>query len=148
MFLPPRLRDLRRRGPAGGRRACPVTARRTRETLSTALDRTVRALDPADLDAAAVRLAQLYARQIDQAGAVAAVADRALRKAREDDDEQLVELVQALRAKLGEREALDRLGARLAALLVELQATPKSRPVTPPAPEGSNVLAQLRLAGS
>lgn len=125
-----------------------MTARRTRETLSTALDRTVKALQAEDVDAAAVRLAQLYARQIDQAAAVAKLADQALYTAREDGDLEVVDMVAALRAKLGERLALDRLGARLTALLVELHATPKSRPVKPAAPEGSNVLAQLRLASS
>lgn len=106
-----------------------MTDRKPFEPLSTALARAVEALEPDEQDAAAVRLAELYARQIDQAGATAAVADRALRKAGEEGDETLVELVNALRAKLGEREALDRIGARLHALLVELQATPKARSV-------------------
>lgn len=106
------------------------------ESLDESVARTVEALTataPADL--AAVHLARLLARQIDQAAAVERAAAAVLRRAEaESDDDLLVEQVRALRAKLGEREALDRLGGALRALLVELGATPKSRGRTTAAP--------------
>lgn len=98
-----------------------------RPTLLASVDRTVEALPKSDADAAVVHLAQLLAREIDERQAVARAAARALRAALDADDEALVEQVESLRAKLGEREALDRLGARLASVLVELQATPRAR---------------------
>lgn len=120
--------------------------RRTRETLSTALDRTLGALQLDDAAAAAARLAQMVARHLDSAAATAKLADQALYTAREDGDLEVVDMVAALRAKLGERAALDRLGARLASLLIELQATPRSRPAQPE-PDDDDDLAQM-LAGT
>lgn len=98
-----------------------------RETLLAEVERTVGALPESDRDAAAVHLAKLLAGQLDQAAAVERAAARALRLATADGDDALMEQVAALRAKLGEREALDKLGARLLAVLVELQATPRSQ---------------------
>ncbi|MHA6626896.1 hypothetical protein ACU61A_15785 [Pseudonocardia sichuanensis] len=125
-----------------------MTERAQRVPLLESVDRTVAALATTDADAAVVHLAQLLAREIDQAGTVARAAAKALRDAAADGDEALVEQVTALRTKLGEREALDRIGARLATLLVELQATPKARaakgPAAPPAAGGK--LAGLRVA--
>ena len=129
----------------GGAPPAPTVAREPALSLLDAVDVTIGALTPAAVDAAAVDLARLYARQIDQAATVRAQADKALRAAERDGDPNLVELVAALRAKLGERDTLDRIGARLHALLVELQATPKSRAGQPAAPvAGSSALGRLR----
>lgn len=88
---------------------------------------TVTALGVETIDAAAVALAKMYARQLDQAAVVRAQAERAFKSAERDGDEALMEQVTMLRTKLSERETVDRIGARLHALLVELQATPKAR---------------------
>lgn len=110
------------------------------EAVAATLD--ALALDPAD--AALAELVRLYARQVDQAAAVRAAADKALRAAEESGDEALIEQVAALRAKLGERETLDRMGKLAHAALVELQATPKSRPAKPAAAPGGGALGRLR----
>lgn len=124
-----------------------MTERAQRVPLLESVDRTVAALDTSDADAAVVHLAQLLAREIDQAATVARAAAKALRDVAQDGDEALVEQVTALRAKLGEREALDRIGARLATLLVELQATPKARAAKGPGvPATGGKLAGLRVA--
>lgn len=115
--------------------------------ISDSLDSTIAALDPAELDAAAVELARIYARQIDQAAAIQARADKAMREAEKNGDESLIEQMAALRAKLGERECVDRIGARLHALLVDLQATPKARAgVAKPGPKAGGTLHRLRAA--
>lgn len=111
------------------------------------MDATIAALGPTEMDAAAVELARIYARQIDQAAAIQARADKALRSAEKSGDEALIEQVAALRAKLGERECVDRIGARFHALLVELQATPKARSgAAKPAVKPGGTLHALRAA--
>lgn len=88
------------------------------------------ALDVVELeaeDAAAVKLAERYAREIDQADAAAAHADRVLREV--GDDPELLELVSALKAKLAARTAVSDLGPKLLAILDALGATPKARAV-------------------
>lgn len=115
-------------------------------SIAEALNATIAALDPAEVDAAAVELARLYARQLDQAAAVAARADRVAREARNRDDEGFLEEIEALRAKLGEKECVDRIGARFHALLAELQATPKARGNTKPAGAAGGTLHRLRAA--
>jgi hypothetical protein len=114
------------------------------EPVSTSLA----ALDLGEKDAGAAALAQLYARQIDRAAATAALADRALRDVEKRGDDVLIEMVQALKARLSERDTLDRLGARLTAVLVELHATPRARAAgkvaTPAAPTGPSPLQGLR----
>lgn len=118
-------------------------------TLLGSVEDTLDALDLDDQDKAAAELARLYARHIDGAAAASARADKALRLVEGEGDEVLIEMVQALKARVNEGTTLDRLGARLQTALVELQATPKSRggkivqSVTGPSP-----LAGLRLAGS
>lgn len=77
-------------------------------------------------DAAAVKLAERYAREIDQADAAAAQADRVLRQI-DDEDADLQELVAALKAKLAARTAVSDLGPKLLAVLDSLGATPKAR---------------------
>ena len=115
-------------------------------SLSDSLDATIAALDPAEIDAAAVELARTYARQLDQAAAIAARAEKALRAAEKRADDVLVEEMAALRAKLGERECLDRIGARFHAILVDLQAVPKARGGAKPATKGGGTLHKLRAA--
>lgn len=97
--------------------------------MQDAVARTVEALDPEaeHLLAASVALAGLYARQLDQAAIIRAAADKALREAEQTEDDTLIEQVRALRAKCGERETVVQVGAKLHALLAELQATPKTR---------------------
>lgn len=113
--------------------------------MQEAVARTVEALDPEaeHLLAASVALAGLYARQLDQAAIIRAAADKALRKAEEAGDDALIEQVTALRAKCGERETVVQVGAKLHALLAELQATPKTRPSRPGAASGG-ALSKLR----
>lgn len=114
-------------------------------SLSDALDATLAAIAPGEVDYAAAELARVYARQLDQAAIIRAAADKALRAAERDGDELLIEQVAALRAKLGERECVDRIGARFHALLESLQATPKARVGLPPArPAGGGALGALR----
>lgn len=113
-------------------------------SMIDALDTTLAALEPGDVDAAAAELARLYARQLDQAAAIRAQADKTLRAAEREGDDALIEQVAALRAKLGERECVDRIGARFHALLAELLATPKSRPAKTAAPASTGALGKLR----
>jgi len=115
-------------------------------TMLQAVDATVNALTANDLDVAAVELARLYARQLDQTAATRRAADKALTTAWASGDEALIEQVSALRAKLGERACVDRIGARLHALLESLQATPKARAGTKALPSQTGTLHRLRAA--
>lgn len=119
-----------------------------RTSLRAEVDRTVAALPQADGDAAAVHLARLLAQQIDDRATVARAAAKALGQAVALGDDTLIEQVEALRARLGEREALDKLGARLLAVLVELQATPKARGKVPAALPGGGKLGQLTVVAT
>lgn len=96
-------------------------------TMLDSVEATLTALELDEIDKAAGELARTYARQLDIAAAVRGQADRAVIKAIKSGDEEVIEMMQALRAKLGERDTVDRIGRALAALLVELQATPKAR---------------------
>ncbi len=111
-----------------------------------AVDTTIAALSGDDIDTAAVELARLYARQLDQTAAIRRAADKALAEAVASGDETLIEQVVALRAKLGEQACVDRIGARLHALLESLQATPKARGGVRPAPSKTGTLHRLRAA--
>lgn len=111
-----------------------------------AVDTTIAALTANNLDVAAVELARVYARQLDQAAASRRAADKALRQAEASGDEALFEQVSALQAKLGERACVDRIGARLHALLESLQATPKARAGTKALPSQTGTLHRLRAA--
>ncbi|GEL17676.1 hypothetical protein [Pseudonocardia asaccharolytica] len=117
-------------------------------SLLESVGESLAALDLGEADAAVAHLARLYATQIDRAGAAAAQADKALRLAERDGDEALMELIAALKTKLAERDTLDRLGARLHAALVELQATPRSRPSRADSGAGAGKLRGLRAAAS
>lgn len=74
----------------------------------------------------ASELALLYARQLDTAAAVRAQADRALAKAYESGDPDLIEEMVSLRAKLSERDCVNQIGRGLMLLLDRLNATPKA----------------------
>lgn len=118
------------------------------------VDETLAELDLPNEDSAAAELARTYARQIDQAAAIRAKADKLVRDALKfhSDDDALYERVSALQGKLSERDCIDRIGKNLAALLDALGATPKSRAAlgTKPghggrqAPAGVGALHQLR----
>lgn len=95
--------------------------------LGNSLEETITALAAQEIDAAAIELARIYARQIDQAAAISAKADKVLREVEKGGDDALIEQVSALRAKLTEKECVERIGARFHALLVDLQAVPKAR---------------------
>jgi hypothetical protein len=119
-----------------------------RVPLLESVDATVAALPTEGADAAIVHLAQMYAAQIDRAAAMAGSAAKLAREVREEhgDESALYERVQALAAKVSERDTLDRLGARLHAALVELGASPKARSVkgAPAKPKGASTLSGLR----
>lgn len=114
---------------------------------------TLAALPLVESDRAARELALTYAQQLDTVGAVRAQADKAVREAMKSGDELLAEMVTALRAKLSERDTVDRIGKNLLALLDALGGTPKARAELdkktggkrPAAPSGG-MLAQLRSA--
>ena len=116
--------------------------------LTPAVLATVGALDLTDADQAAAKLAEIYARAVDAARQAESWADSVLRKV--DQESDLYEEVQALRAKLGAKVALSDLGPKLAAVLAELGATPKARAAMakgrpPVAPTGAgSALARLR----
>lgn len=114
--------------------------------MAESLDVTISALDPAEIDAAAVELARVYARQLDLAAIVANRAEKAVRNAQKTGDDAFIEEMTALRAKLGERECVDRIGARFHALLAELKATPKARGDSISAKKTPGTLHELRAA--
>lgn len=137
----------------------PDRAPRTR--LLDALETSLAALDVADQDRALAALLADYARELDGASALEARARKVADDVAEQDgrDSALYERVQALQAALGKRQALDRIGARLHAGLVEMLGTPRARAggKTPgqPAPAGQDdgtggtpagALGRLRLA--
>jgi hypothetical protein len=112
---------------------------------------TLDALDLADEDKAAAKLAETYARALDEARSIEASANAILKRARsesEGDEDDLVEQVQALAAKLRARAALETLGPKLQAVLVELRATPRARAAGQPkggaAPSPQGALASFR----
>lgn len=105
-------------------------------------------MDLLDEDAAAVAVAQAYARELDGASALAAKARKVLDRVPAGDAD-LLDQVQALKDALSARSALATFGPKLHALLDSLGATPggrakqgKGKPAEPPA--GSGALAALR----
>jgi len=124
------------------------------ERLSAALDASLAALDPDDRDGALAALLGLYARELDGAAAVAARAAKTAREVEREHgaDSALYEQVQALQAALSRRQALDKIGARLHAGLVEMLGTPRARAggksEDKPTGRGGSVsaLTRLRLA--
>lgn len=115
-------------------------------SMLEAVEFTCAAMVAEDIDVAAVELAKLYAKQLDQAAIVRRQADKALREAEASGDETLIEQVSALRAKVSEQGCIDRIGQRLHNLLIELQATPKARGGTKVGPPKAGTLHQLRVA--
>jgi hypothetical protein len=117
--------------------------------LRDAVDTTLAALELADRDQAAAELARQLAEEIDRAGAAERWASRALIAYEEGDDgdmPELEEMIRALKAKVGHRDAIVRCGQRLEAVLVQLQATPAARAKESAGPKGfgGGPLALLR----
>lgn len=119
--------------------------------LRVAVDDTIAAMPLTSADEALCTLLRAYADEIDQRHRVARYAAAAIVAFDEDGecDVEVGEALRALRAKLAERETLDRLGARLHAGLVELGASPRARakgeaPKAPPS--GPTRLSSLRTA--
>lgn len=102
-----------------------MTLQPAERLLEPAVEATLSALELKDEDLALSRLAVRYARELDQAAAVAAQADRVLRAV--SDDPELSELVSALKGKLSARSAVEQIGPKLQNALDALGATPKSR---------------------
>ena len=115
-------------------------------SMLEAVDTTCSAIVSEDIDTAAVELARVYAKQLDQVAIIRRQADKALAQAEESGDEALIETVTALRAKVSEQGCIDRIGARLHNLLIELQATPKARGGQKPPPSKTGTLHRLRAA--
>ena len=118
-------------------------------SLLDALERTVSALHEHDRDAALVEYLRLLAAEMDRSEEVERGAAAALRRAqrRHGSDHSCVETVAALRAQLSRRAALNRIGARYAAGLVELTATRRSGrdlPAVLPEPTPNSPGAALR----
>lgn len=94
-----------------------------------AVQATLAALDLSDEDAAAGRLAEVYAREMDDARWVEVAADRILRRVAKDGaaDDELFDEVRALRNKLAAQVTLATLGPKLHDVLTSLGASPKAR---------------------
>lgn len=122
-------------------------------TMRDDVEVTLSALDLADEHRAAGALALVYADQLDSAAQSERAADYVLKTARESGaEDDVFELIQALRSKLSARTAIATIGPRLAELLGRLLATPKdsgaSAPSTAPAtPHGSKPGALEMLRG-
>lgn len=115
--------------------------------LTPAVLGTLQALDLQERDLAAAKLAETYARAIDQAKTAEAWADSVLRKV--DRDSDLGDEVHALKVKLAAKVALSDLGPKLAGLLGELGGTPRGRSAigkgqSGPPSRSSAALAKLR----
>jgi hypothetical protein len=101
--------------------------------MSDEVERTLSALDLDDEFAAAAALARVYAGQLDSARDAEKAADRVLTAARrQGEDDETVEMIQALRAKLSARQTVVNIGPRLAELLGRLLATPKDAGASKP----------------
>lgn len=104
--------------------------------LADAVADSIAALDLAARDRGAAALAHALATEIDEAKAAERVATKALKRARDEDDPELEEVIRALRAKVGHRDAIVRAGQRLESVLAGLGAMPSARgkvagPATP-----------------
>lgn len=113
--------------------------------VSSALAETLDGLDVTAADSAAVKLAERYAASLDQASGMQAAADRVLRAV--DGDEELTELVSALRQKVTAQGITERVGPKLLEVLDALGATPKGRARLPRKEQaGGGALAAVRSA--
>ncbi|MGH3094817.1 MAG: terminase small subunit [Streptosporangiales bacterium] len=116
-------------------------------TISAALAETVPDLDVSGADSAAIRLAERYAKALDQASGMEASADRVLRAVERDGDEDLAEQVSALRQRVTAQGIVERVGPKLLDVLDSLGATPKGRARLPKQPtQGGGALAAVRSA--
>jgi hypothetical protein len=109
--------------------------------LTPAVEETLGTLQLAPEDAAVARLALSYARTIDQAAAIAALA------AKLPFDPDTAEAVEQLRKRVSAQATMGDLGPKLLAALDALGATPKARASagkTPPAGAAVSKLAALR----
>lgn len=107
--------------------------------IEPAVQASIDALDLEDADQAVAKLALRYARELDQASAVAAQAGRVLDRISSDSDD--FELVSALKAKLSARSAVENIGPRLLNALDAIGATPKARKNSKEEPRGESKLA-------
>ncbi|OLT46483.1 hypothetical protein BJF85_16700 [Saccharomonospora sp. CUA-673] len=97
-------------------------------TFAASVAETLDSLELQAEDRAAGRLAEKYARALDEARAAEVQADKVLRRLDDDDpDPELAELVSALRGKLSARTALESLGPKLLSVLDALGGSPKAR---------------------
>lgn len=116
--------------------------------LADAVADSIAALELTARDRGAAALAHALATEIDEAKAAERVATKALARARNEDDPELEEVIRALRAKVGHRDAIVRCGQRLEGILVQLGATPgargKAAPVGPTPGTFGGPLAVLR----
>lgn len=123
--------------------------------LAAALETSLAALQVDPVDEGLAALLRAYAREIDGA-AIAEIRARelartVLEESGGDPTAALYERVHALELALTRRQALDRIGARLHAGLVEILGTPRARasskPASPPADQPvRGTLSRLRLA--
>jgi len=125
--------------------------------LLGALETSLAALQVQAVDEALAALLRAYARELDGA-AIAEIRARELARTVLDESggdptAALYERVRALELALTRRQALDRIGARLHAGLVEILGTPRARGGTKPAGQDELAdagkgtrLARLRLA--
>jgi hypothetical protein len=118
--------------------------------LRAAVDASLDAIEIDPKDQGAAELARQLASAIDAAEKAERWASRALVAFDEDPDNHdmpdLEEMIKALKAKVSHRDALVRVGQRLEAVLVQLQATPGSRgkAATPPSRTLGGPLSLLR----
>lgn len=98
------------------------------ELLAPAVEQTITELARTavgDAESGAVQLARRYAAAIDGAARCAELAEHALDG--DPSDVNAVMYIQALAAKVGEAQLLEKLGPRLLAALESLEATPAAR---------------------
>jgi len=115
--------------------------------LRDAVDEATAALPLQPQDIALKCYALQLADAIDERERVAAFAARCIVLwERDSEDPDLGEALQALRAKLSQRDTLDRLGTNLHRALVELGASPRARAEgkAPKAPSGVSKLSALK----
>lgn len=113
------------------------------DLLAPAVAETIAALETAPEDAGAIRLAERYAAQIDEAAMIAAeLADVSV------DDENGTRQLHALSKRVEAQTVLAELGPKLLTTLESLGATPKARAAVRKggASSGPGKLATLRAA--
>lgn len=94
--------------------------------LAQAVEETIRDLDPANSDTAAVQLARHYAEIVDRAESAVDDADRALREV-DPEDVDTRKYLYRLRAKVDAQAVAAEIGPKLLAVLDSLGATPAAR---------------------